>query len=51
MNRPGGNGCYFPIIFVALEKVAELQVNIKGKGWKMIIVSESDGSGVIETRR
>ena len=41
----------FPHRPVALEKVAELQVNIKGKGWKMVIVSESDGSGVIEIRR
>ena len=40
----------FPHLLSSLENVAELQVKIKGKGRKMTIEPESDGSGVIETR-
>ena len=48
-NQLGGIKLCFPVFPSSLEKVAELQVKIKGKGWKMIEL-ESHESGVIETR-
>lgn len=49
-NQLGGIKPCFPFFPSSLEKVAELQVKIKGKGWKMMIELESHESGVIETR-
>lgn len=49
-NQLGGIKPCFPVFPSSLEKVAELQVKIKSKGWKMMIELESHESGVIETR-